>query len=181
MAVHLAAPRGGVGDTVQGLGQGSTELYMPPPTRGPRASCPLGHHGCVQSRPALGSRVQLSQEPRGVVVIDLLARGPACTERCGCVCRMFPRCHSTRFTTACDSGEGGTWEGVHVHETTEMKWLHGTPAVAERTEASCGPGPTACPLRGDEVQASAAPGPALPPQATSLFLLSWHSLPRRRC
>lgn len=43
------------------------------------------------------------------------------------------------------------WEGVHVYETTEMN-LGGTPTVAEqRTEASRGPGPSAFPLRGDEL------------------------------
>lgn len=46
---------------------------------------------------------------------------------------------------------------MHVYETTEMN-LGGTPTVAEqRTEASRGPGPSAFPLRGDELQVSASP------------------------
>lgn len=60
-----------------------------------------------------------------------------------------------------------------MYETPEMKWLGGAPAVAEQsTEASRCRGPSAFPLRGDELQVPAPfpPAPAAPPPAVSLFL-----------
>lgn len=57
------------------------------------------------------------------------------------------------------------WEGVHVYETPEMKRLGGAPAVAEQsTEASRCRGPSAFPLRGDELQ---VPAPSPRPRRTS--------------
>lgn len=50
-----------------------------------------------------------------------------------------------------------------MYETPEMKWLGGAPAVAEQsTEASRCRGPSAFPLRGDELQVP-APFPPPPP------------------
>lgn len=106
MAVHLAAPGGWGGGYSAGPWAGLHRAVHASTHKGATASCPLGHHGCVQPTPSLGSRAKLSQESCGVVVTDMLATGPACTERCGCVCRMFLHCHSTVFTTACDNGGG---------------------------------------------------------------------------
>lgn len=115
MVVHLVCLLG-VEDTVQG----PTELYMPLPTRGPRASCSLGRSGYVQRKLLLGSQVQLSHEPRGVVAITMPATGPAWRKKHGCVCRMSPHYHSTVFVIAHEN-VGEMWEGVYVYETRETK------------------------------------------------------------
>lgn len=104
---------------MQGPGQGSTEQYMPLPTGQPGASGSLGCSGCVPPRCLLASRVQLSPEPHGVVVI---ATWPTAlpVRRSMALLQNVSHCHSIVFTAARENA-GAMREGVYVCETRETK------------------------------------------------------------